>query len=120
MLPTNERKPDAGKATGFQEIGNVGANSFKQDSPSPVHLQAISGVTDAVKLVKFARNALGAAVYRLDDAGFHCEALNDLHADTSGLVSSWAGRSRPPEIAPVPDYIAESARAWRRQHGRSY
>ncbi|RJT36221.1 hypothetical protein D3227_21215 [Mesorhizobium waimense] len=70
----------------------------------------------AVRLVRFARNALLAATLKLDDAGYACAALDDLYADCAGLVADWAGR-KPKS---VPDHIVRAAVEYRRQHGRSY
>ncbi|MBZ9810712.1 hypothetical protein [Mesorhizobium sp. ESP-6-2] len=70
----------------------------------------------AVRLVRQARNALQAATFKLDDAGYACEALGDLYADCAGLVAHWAGR----KPKPISDYIVRAAVEYRRQHGRSY
>lgn len=82
--------------------------------------RASAPVTDAVRLTRFARNALGAAVIRLDDGGYQCQALGNLYADAAGLVAAWHGRHRPSESAPVSPQFAAAAREWRRQNGRSY
>lgn len=80
-------------------------------------------VEAAVHHVKRARNHLLCAVGRMDAAGFDCEALCSLYADSAELVSNWAGRNRPPEH---PDPLLtnviflDAARAYRRQKGRSY
>lgn len=79
-----------------------------------------ASVTGAVRLVKHARNTLLLATYVLDDAGYECPALNDCYADVAGLVAEWAGRPSRAQPRPFPDWIAASAREWRRQNGRSY
>ncbi|RWG80224.1 MAG: hypothetical protein EOQ69_21650 [Mesorhizobium sp.] len=70
----------------------------------------------AMRLVRFARNALQAATLKLDDAGYSCESLDDLYADCAGLVADWAGR----KPKPVPDRIVRAAVEYRHRHGRSY
>ncbi len=76
-------------------------------------------VTDAVTHVRWAGRHLREATFRLDEGGLHCEALDDLAADTSALVALWAGRLVPP-IDPVPPHITEAAREWRRAQRRTY
>lgn len=83
--------------------------------PSSPH----SGVTDAVSFVRLARAGLQQATYRLDEAGYECPALYELHADTAALIAFWAGRAVP-ALDPVPDYIAAGATEYRRLCGRSY
>lgn len=78
------------------------------------------GVTEAVRLLRFARNALLAATLRLDDAGYECADLADLYAEAAALVAAWEGRLRPPEPQPVPEHIARAAIEYRRRHGRTY
>lgn len=79
-----------------------------------------AGVQDAVRYVRAARNFLQIAVFRLDESGFHCDALSELYAGSASLVSAWSGRSRQPVTEPLPQSFADAAREWRRQHGRTY
>ncbi|MER8570634.1 hypothetical protein NKH19_00735 [Mesorhizobium sp. M1338] len=73
-------------------------------------------VMEAVRLLRFARNALHAATLKLDDAGYTCAALDHLYCDCAGLVADWAGR-RP---QPVPEHMVRAAVEYRHRHGRSY
>lgn len=74
---------------------------------------------DAVMHVRYAGRHLTEAQFRLDEAGLHCAALDDLAADTSALTAVWAGRLVPLPDA-VPSHIAGAAREWRRAQGRAY
>ena len=75
--------------------------------------------SDAVRHVRGAGRLLREAQFRLHESGHACEALNDLAADTSALDAELSGRARP-DPKPVPDWIVEAAREWRRTNGRSY
>lgn len=88
------------------------------NAPGPNNMPA--GVNDAIKLVHVARHALLHATCRLDDAGYECLALNDIYADTAGLIAEWSGRRRPADMEVVPDWFAKAARDYRRQQSWSY
>ncbi|RWA62121.1 hypothetical protein [Mesorhizobium sp.] len=73
-----------------------------------------------VSSVKAARSYLVNAQFTLDDAGFHCQRLDDLQDGAATLLADWSGRRRPGFGEPVPAYIAAAAIEWRRAAKRSY
>ncbi|MER9462632.1 hypothetical protein NKI80_22290 [Mesorhizobium sp. M0387] len=75
-----------------------------------------SDLAEAVRLVRFGRDALHAAKLKLDDAGYTCETLSELYAGCAGLIADWAGR----RYQSIPEYIVRSAIEYRHRHGRSY
>jgi hypothetical protein len=76
-------------------------------------------VSGAVLHVKAARNHLLVARCNIDDAGYFCPALDDLHSDATVLVADWHGRPVP-VLDNAPAWVAMSAAEWRRQNRRSY
>jgi hypothetical protein len=69
-------------------------------------------LAQGVRHVKTAYNALLCAQMNFDDAGYSCEALNDLHAGAAELIADWYRRKR---LSSVPDHIAEAARQYRQE-----
>jgi hypothetical protein len=89
-------------------------------------LHATSATTEqifvgrAVQHVRRAGFHLRAASFLLDDGGYSCSAIDDLAADTAGLLAEWSGRCRPPEMEAVPSHITAAAVEWRRHNRRRY
>ena len=71
----------------------------------------------AVAAAKLARRCLLDAIFRLDDAGLSCPALDNLHEELGGLLAIWAGR-RPPRNDTDPMWVAAAASEWRRERDR--
>lgn len=72
---------------------------------------------EVVAEVGAARGCLTRAMFKLDDGGFGCLALNDLVDDANTLLAEWAGRCRP-RIEREPAWIAAAAVEWRRERDR--
>lgn len=87
--------------------------------PTPAEMTAVA---DAARLVRGARDALRAAVFRLDDGRFECHELQRLYADTAALSATWAGRDVPQfqNDNAFPSWATSAFVEWRRQNGRSY
>lgn len=77
-------------------------------------------VMEAVRLLRVACHALMAARFKLDDAGYECEALHELYACVASVVSELAGRKPKSVPDPVPDHIVREAIEYRLRQGRSY
>lgn len=77
-------------------------------------------VVETVRHVRVANLALRAAVFRLDDGGYSCTALNNLSAGTSMLLAAWAGRPLPGQPEQHSPAFNAAAKEWRRYNGRSY
>lgn len=113
-----EQKKGRGMEAPAQGVGfRIDRNNDNSDPAS--QNQTNSGVADAVWLTRLARNALQRAVFRLGDDGFECAALNDRYGDVALLVCDWAGRRRPLNLQPLPDWVTAAAIEWRRRNGRS-
>ena len=72
----------------------------------------------ALAALKFGHRCLTDAVYRLDDAGLTCPALNRLTEQSAHLASRWQGRAGRVDPEAVPDWIANAAEKWRRERNR--
>ena len=72
--------------------------------------------SDAVAHVRHAGRRLLEAQFRADEAGYACDALDDLAAGTSALVAEWAGRLRtnPDDL----EWISLAAVEWRAELDR--
>lgn len=115
--------PPQTKAAAPSRIGDGGnfVSAGTDDNTSHIGVSA-SHILVAAAVVHLRRAGFHAytAQVLLDDAGFESADLNVIGADISGLLATWAGRRRPPEIEPVPHHIAEAAAVWRRSQRRTY
>lgn len=112
--PPDMRTPPGGTDGGAEVRKFQALSSYRIPPPGSTEIAA------AVSHVRTAGLHLRAASFTLDDAGFRCEELDDLAADTAALVSAWRGHGRPAIREVVPDFMAAAAREWRRQNRRSY
>lgn len=83
-----------------------------------VHSETFPQLTESCALaaVRRARFYLFAAISSLDDAGYECPALDELHSDAAALLAEWGGRCRPP--TPEPEWMQRAAIEWRADRDR--
>lgn len=116
MLAVPEKNAPAwSEASATVEINKEERHYSRNPGPTSTEI----AVADAVAHVRHAGRHLLEATFRLDEGGFHCDALHDLTSDVSALVAVWAGRIVP-TLDISPPHVSEAAKQWRRENRSGY